>query len=131
MYYVRLKEAKGLTLLYLAVVNIVTLKSFLFTVSPGEIALARVSFPHATVVVHDASSAESSSEVLDLGALVSRKKDFVPAITRSITKGGFRMPDMPEPEIGLVLEADAGDMEVGGKTVPVVASDLEKKAKIA
>ena len=75
------KEAKSLSILYLAVVNIVQLHSHLFCIGPDELDLAKVAFPLASVVV------DSDNVVVDLGNLVSRKKDFIPAVTKAIKAG--------------------------------------------
>jgi len=72
------KESKGLSLLYLAVVNIVALKSNLLVLGPNEMSLALASFPHAR---------QSSEFTVDLGGLVSRKNDYIPAITKAIQAG--------------------------------------------
>jgi inorganic pyrophosphatase/exopolyphosphatase len=72
------KEAKSLSILYLAVVNIVQLHSHLFCIGPDELDLAKVAFPLATV---------DSDNVVDIGNLVSRKKDFIPAVTKAIKAG--------------------------------------------
>jgi len=77
------KEAKGLSILYLAVVNIVSLKGTLLCLGQNELSLAQSAFPEATV---------SSEFVMDLGRLVSRKKDYIPAITRAIKNGWAKAP---------------------------------------
>jgi inorganic pyrophosphatase/exopolyphosphatase len=69
----------------LAVVNIVKLHSNLLIIGPDERALACASFEKGTLV-GDADSADT----MNLGSLVSRKKDFIPAVTKAI-KGGFRL----------------------------------------
>jgi manganese-dependent inorganic pyrophosphatase len=74
------KETKGLSMLYLAVVNIVSLRSRLLLISDDEARLATAAFPKAEM---------ENFFTMDLGGLVSRKKDFVPAITRAV-KDGFR-----------------------------------------
>ena len=74
------KEAKSLSILYLAVVNIVQLHSHLFCIGPDELDLAKVAFPLASVV-------DSDNVVVDIGNLVSRKNDFIPAVTKAIKAG--------------------------------------------
>jgi inorganic pyrophosphatase/exopolyphosphatase len=119
------KEAKRLSLLYLAVVNIVLLRTTLLLCGPAEQSLALASFPDAHLIHHKSLEAEedgatfdmdhheintiSSStdelllhdggvavidhswkqagELMDLGNLVSRKKNLIPAITQAIKKG--------------------------------------------
>ena len=73
------KESKGLSMLYLAVVNIVKLRSTLILVDENEANLAKLSFEDGKMISYFA---------MDLGNKVSRKADFIPAITRSI-KNGF------------------------------------------
>lgn len=78
------KEAKGLSVLFLAVVNIVELRTKLLLCGKNERSLALKSFP-AGKLVRDEDGGET--HVLDLGGLVSRKKDFIPAVTGAIKKG--------------------------------------------
>ena len=80
------KAEKKLDCLYLAVVNIVLLKSRLLMIGPNEKTLAIASFKGAGYV----HPADEDPFVLDLGDLVSRKKDFIPVITKTI-KNGFRL----------------------------------------
>ena len=77
------KDSKGLSLLYLAVVNIVKLRGTLFCLSANEVGLASASFPEGRMV---------GEWVMDLGNLVSRKKDYIPAITRAIKNGWAAAP---------------------------------------
>eukprot|EP01038_Epipyxis_sp_PR26KG_P010721 gene10721-14397_t len=83
------KQAKGLSLLYLAVVNIVELKTNLLLCGEAERSLAVDSFAKGKLQFEEGSS---SSYVMDLGDLVSRKKDFIPAITNAIKKGWHSAP---------------------------------------
>ena len=76
------KETKKLCGLFLAVVNIVTLRSNLLLCSALESRLACESFKGPDFVL------SGDCSVLHLGSLVSRKKDFIPPITRCI-KDGF------------------------------------------
>ena len=76
------KKEKKLEMLFLAVVNIVELRSQLILCGPGECALAQDAFGGAL---------SSHNKVMDLGKRVSRKKDFVPAISKSV-KGGWSKP---------------------------------------
>mmetsp|Transcript_12005 Transcript_12005/g.20047 ORF Transcript_12005/g.20047 Transcript_12005/m.20047 type:complete len:234 (+) Transcript_12005:1-702(+) len=84
------KEAKGLSVLFLAVVNIVSLKSNLLLCGPDEVSLAEASFKNGKLVQPDDADAEIS--VMDLGGLVSRKKDFIPAVTSAIKGGWAKAP---------------------------------------
>jgi len=70
-------------MLFVAVVNIVLLRTRLLLLSTDEIMLAKAAFQNGTM--------DSNHEnIMDLGGLVSRKKDFIPAITRAI-KNGFQV----------------------------------------
>lgn len=72
------KEEKKLTVLFLAVVNIVLLRTNLLVCGDKERSLAVASFADGKLV---------SDYVMDLGGLVSRKKDFIPAVTSAVKKG--------------------------------------------
>ena len=81
---------KDLHVVFLAVVDIVKLRSTLYAAGPRERSLARVAFPAAAPRGgQDADKATS----FDAGALVSRKKDFVPAITTVINAGWICPPE--------------------------------------
>lgn len=80
------KAEKKLEILYLAVVNIVELRSSLICLGPAEFSLAKTAFRPAGYV----HPADADPFVLDLGSLVSRKNDFIPAVTKAI-KGGWGM----------------------------------------
>ena len=77
------KEDKGLSVLFFAVVNIVELHSSLLMLGPNEQSLARAAFTEGSLV---------DETRMDLGCLVSRKKDFIPAITRAIKSGWCQAP---------------------------------------
>jgi inorganic pyrophosphatase/exopolyphosphatase len=79
------KEEKGLSVLFLAVVNIVSLKSNLLLLGPDEISLAEAAFTSGKLL--PPVDQFSSPTVMDLGGLVSRKKDYIPAVTNAIKKG--------------------------------------------
>eukprot|EP01038_Epipyxis_sp_PR26KG_P010720 gene10720-14396_t len=78
------KAKKGLSILFLAVVNIVKLRTNLLLCGPGEQSLAVASFPSGKLI---GESESGPCFVMDLGGLVSRKKDFIPAVTGAIKKG--------------------------------------------
>jgi len=78
------KSEKNVSCLFLAVVNIVKLKSQLLLCGPSEKALAVDAF---------GGSISSDGILMDLGNRVSRKKDFIPVITKTI-KGGWSRPLM-------------------------------------
>jgi len=79
------KKEKNLKMLFLAVVNIVKLKSKLILCGPSEKTLALAAFQENTTLSTD-------KILLDLGNRVSRKKDFIPALTKTI-KNGWTIPE--------------------------------------
>ena len=92
------KKEKGYRCLFLAVVNIVKLRSNLLICGPSELALATEAFGGELL---------EGGAAMDLGSRVSRKKDFVPVITQ-IIKGGWTVPvDLPR---GMSLAADMADL---------------------
>lgn len=78
------KKEKQLSALFLAVVNIVSLKGTLLLCGPSEVSLSQAAFP-------DCKLMNKESTMMDLGKRVSRKKDYIPAITQAI-KGGWSKP---------------------------------------
>lgn len=82
------KESKGLSLLFLAVVNIVDLHTKLLLCGTSERSLAVSAFANGKLIESDTGEAQ----LMDLGGLVSRKKDFIPAITAAIKKGWCEAP---------------------------------------
>jgi len=91
------RDARGVDLSLLAVVNIVSLRSTLLLCGDGERSLALAAFgPPPTDAATDlpvtgACSVDGSGDCLALGGLVSRKNDFVPRVTRAI-KAGWAPP---------------------------------------
>lgn len=79
------KQENSLPLFYLAIVNIVSLQSTLLLIGPKEESLAHVAFPAGV----NGAGPTSDPTLYSLGGLVSRKKDFIPAISRAINKGGW------------------------------------------
>lgn len=79
------KEQKKLSVLFLAVVNIVSLQSTLLLCGANERSLAEAAFK-------DGKMTDSSPFEMDLGGLVSRKKDFIPAVTKAIKLGWALLP---------------------------------------
>ncbi|KAL9183294.1 hypothetical protein ACHAXT_005081 [Thalassiosira profunda] len=77
------KKEKGLSALFLAVVNIVSLTGTLLLCGPTEQSLAKAAFPDCELT--------SEGSTMDLGKRVSRKKDYIPAITQAI-KAGWSKP---------------------------------------
>mmetsp|Transcript_7814 Transcript_7814/g.12390 ORF Transcript_7814/g.12390 Transcript_7814/m.12390 type:complete len:164 (+) Transcript_7814:868-1359(+) len=78
------KKERELSVMFLAVVNIVSLKGTLLLCGPAEISLARAAFPDGII-------SNEGSTLMDLGKRVSRKKDYIPAITQAI-HGGWSKP---------------------------------------
>ena len=78
------KATKGFSVVFLGVVNIVELRSNLLMAGPNEISLAKAAFVNGKET--------DSKNIMDLGSLVSRKKDFIPAITRAIKDGWCEAP---------------------------------------
>ena len=93
------KESKGLSLLYLAVVNIVSLKSTLLCVSQDEASLAQAAFANGVML---------SDNIMDLGGLVSRKKDFIPAVTKAIKNGWAK--SSPSTKMAIAGSASSGSL---------------------
>lgn len=82
------KREKSLEIMFLAVVNIVALQSTLLLVGEDESSLASAAFagtPGASGV-----TTQGDARLFSLGNLVSRKKDFIPAVSRAINKGGWK-----------------------------------------
>lgn len=82
------KEKKGLSVLFLAVVNIVALRSSLLLIGPDEHSLAQAAFANGKMV----EDTFNTTSVMDLGSLVSRKLDFIPAVTSAIKRGWASAP---------------------------------------
>ena len=76
------KKEKDLSMLFLAIVNIVHLKSCMLLCGPSERALAKDAF---------GGEISENGTLMDLGKRVSRKKDFIPVITKTI-KNGWSKP---------------------------------------
>jgi hypothetical protein len=76
------RNDRCLKVLFLAVVHIVELKSKLLCAGPAEASLAATAFQGAML----------TPKLMDLGARVSRKKEFVPPITSAVA-GGWKPPE--------------------------------------
>jgi manganese-dependent inorganic pyrophosphatase len=79
------KKERGYACLFLAIVNIVELHSKLLVCGPSEQCLAEMSF---------GGELSRDGTLMDLGKRVSRKKDFIPAITSTIKGGWVKPKDM-------------------------------------
>lgn len=80
------KKESSTNFSFLAVVDIVNLRSTLLLCSLDEAALAFAAF---------GASASADDTTLDLGARVSRKKDFAPALSAAVARG-WRRPTADE-----------------------------------
>ena len=81
------KAENSMDLFFLSVVNIVALHSNMLIIGPDELSLCQTAFPLA-----DGKAAAEEGGLYHLGGRVSRKKDYVPFITRTINKGGWALP---------------------------------------
>ena len=98
-----LRGELGVQVLFLAVVNIVELKSKLLCAGPAEQSLAAAAF---------GGEVTEGGTVMDLGALVSRKKEFVPPLTTAVLKGGWVLPEIDlsaTDDVATVLVVDPSD----------------------
>lgn len=84
------KKERNLDVLFLAVVNIVELKGTLLICGPSELSLAKAAFGNEDGN-HDALFLNEDATLMDLGNRVSRKKDYIPEVTRAI-KAGWTKP---------------------------------------
>ncbi|KAL7510572.1 hypothetical protein ACHAXN_010364 [Cyclotella atomus] len=80
------KKERGLDVLFLAVVNIVELKGTLVICGPSELSLAKAAFGEEEGLILN-----EDATLMSLGKRVSRKKDYIPEVTRAI-KAGWRKP---------------------------------------
>ena len=85
--------------LFLAVVNIVTLKSNLLLCGPTELSLANEAF-NGTV--------NEALTMMDLGGRVSRKKDYIPSVTQAIKRGWAK----PSVQRDSIAKLDLGELFV-------------------
>ena len=114
------KKEKGLSALFLAVVNIVELKGTLLLCGPSELSLAKASFPTDCTV-------NDTHTMMDLGSRVSRKKDYIPEITKAI-KNGWKKP--VKRGVSAVDMKDLGTLEVDPldyQNITRMGSSLEVK----
>ena len=122
------KKEKGLQMLFLAIVNIVKLRSSLLLCGPTEKSLAVASFG-GEITHHD--------RLMDLGERVSRKKEFIPVITKVIN-GGWKASQNLKRGLSAVelnafghLEVDVndpyGNAERVGACIDIEEEDDEEK----
>ena len=106
------RQAKMLDVIFLAVVNIVELRTTLLMCGEGERSLATIAFSSCQV------KSDSEPFVMDLGGLVSRKKDFIPAVKKGLEEavlngvvGGYPVIDVNIDIIdGSFHEVDSNEM---------------------
>jgi manganese-dependent inorganic pyrophosphatase len=89
---VTVREETNLTAYFLAVVDIVHMTSTLLICGPTEASLAVAAYGGSVVGVEThAQGADSdkdqNNQILQLVGLVSRKKDFIPPLTRAVASG--------------------------------------------
>jgi len=96
------KREKNLSCLFLAVVNIVKLRSQLLLCGPTEKALATAAF---------GGEINEDGILMDLGSRVSRKKDFIPVITKTI-KAGWSRPSGLKRGLSTISLDKLGHLEV-------------------
>ena len=77
------KRKKGLKGLFLAVVNIVLMRSTLILCSETERSLAATAWDHCAVM----------GDTMNVGNEVSRKLNFIPRITSAIKDRGWKVPE--------------------------------------
>ena len=80
------KHENKMDVFFLAVVNIVALHSNMLIIGPDELSLCQAAFADS-----DGNVDPAEGGVYHLGGRVSRKKDYVPVITKAINKGGWAM----------------------------------------
>ena len=98
------KKENSLSLLFVAIVNIVNLHSNLVLCGPAETSIAKEAFGDGIV-------SGDKKTLLDIGERVSRKKEFIPSLASAIHEGWKW-----DPEIGNeFLDADEADDEVHGE----------------
>lgn len=118
------KKEKNLSMIFLAVVNIVELKSKLLICGPSEKAMAVAAF---------GGEITTNDTLMDLGNRVSRKKEFIPVLTKIINDGWQKPKNLQRgmSDVGLKqlghLEVDPND-PYGG--IQRVGSILTKDADV-
>jgi len=97
------KKEKKISMLFLAIVNIVKLRSCLLLCGPSEKSLATDCF-HGEL--------SHNSFVMDLGKRVSRKQDFIPVISKVLQSGWKRPNDIPRGLSATMELKELGKLEV-------------------
>ena len=121
------KKEKNLSMIFLAVVNIVELKSCLLVCGPKEKSMAVAAF---------GGEISMNDTIMDLGNRVSRKKEFIPVITRIINNGWKKptnlkrgLSDVSLHQLGH-LEVDPNDPFGNVKRIGSILSDNEEEEKV-
>lgn len=96
-----MRSEGGFDALFLAVVNIVSLQSSLLLESAAESGLALAAFGGRML----------TQRVMDLGSRVSRKKEFVPPLTKAITGGLWKKPERVMTRRGACARLDPAPSE--------------------
>ena len=120
------KQERGLAMIFLAIVCIFpkdAMHSDLLVPGPVEAALAAAAFQKEAGAV----SPRDGGGVVDLGGMVSRKKDFVPALTEAVS-AGWAPPQLSEEQ-----KKQTADVDLGEKVVEEVqgAKVVRRRASVA
>lgn len=120
------KKEKNLSCIFLAVVNIIKLHSHLLICGPTELALAEKAF---------GGNVTMDGALIYLGGRVSRKKDYIPVLTKVI-KDGWKKPANIARGLSMVdvtqlgkLEVDPNDPHGNVKRIGSVLDSPEMKGK--
>jgi manganese-dependent inorganic pyrophosphatase len=121
------REEKNLTAYFLAVVDIVHLTSSLLICGPTEESLAVAAYGGKCVTTRTDTDTEleSNNKVLELVGLVSRKKDFIPPLTRAVA-GGWHAP----PVAPITDESEQPGEQQGGGVLPHSPQHRRRKSTI-
>ena len=91
-----IRSLQKLDFSYLAVVDVINLSATLFLIGKAERELASKSFSNLVVTEADGGEGEHTDGIgiMELLNMVSRKKDFIPAITSIIIAGSFSLDSL-------------------------------------
>ena len=99
------KKEKGLDMIFLAICNIVELHSHLVLCGPTEECLAKAAFADGKII-------NEHGTLMDLGSRVSRKKDFIPAVSSVIKNGWTKPKDLARGPSATIELKDLGTLQV-------------------
>jgi len=94
------KQDRGAVALFVSIVDVVKLKSFLMVIGKQELSLAKAAFPDATPL-------PDRPAVYSLGARVSRKLELIPPVSAAVAAGwrpGEDDAEPPPPPMPLMVE---------------------------